>query len=294
MKPALVAVLALVGVACGQSETAAVVNGEDIARSTLDALHSEPSNLAAEERAASTYLLVLHNLVVSNALDEFDISPDPADVETAFFDRVAGAGDDIDVRLANRGITRQRVTLEAELDVLRATLETEFILRGGPGVDLEASYRRFISLNSVACVTLLAPESNAAVPEIEVLVAAGASLEDVADAVTVEEIDLGCTNPVQHPLPVQPVAVDGEVGVAYLREFSDGTVFVVGVTERDAPTIDEVEDEVIQLAADSQGRDLFDQWAFDLLRSAEVEIDPSIGTWEASAETDGVPTVLAP
>ena len=294
MKSALVAALALFAVACGQSDTVALVNGQEISRSTLDALHADPSDAVADEQAASTFLLVLHHLVVTNALSEFDIEPDAIAVEAAFSARVSGAGDDIDVRLANRGVTRERVTLEAELDVVRSTLETEFIVRGGPGVDLEASYRRFISLNSVACVTLLAPESNGAIPEVEVLIAAGATLEEVAEAVTVEEIDLGCTNPVQHPVPVQPVAVDGDIGLAYLREFSDGTAYIVGVTERDAPTFEEVEDEVIQLAAESQGQELFDQWAFDLLRNADVEIDPSIGTWEATADTEGVPTVLAP
>lgn len=291
MKRLLLVATALLAVACGQSDTVATVNGEPIARSTFEALHPNSADLTPDERASSVFLLVLHKLISSNALSEFDVSPEPAAVEAGLIERTGG-GDDVDSRLANRGITQERVRLEAELDVIRNSTQTEFIVRGGPGVDIDAAYRRFISLNSIVCVVLLAPEPGASLATVTGLVDRGATLEEVTTAVATEEVDLGCTNPVQHPEPVQPVAVDGEIGIAYLQEFSDGTTYIVGVTERDAPTLEDVMDEVIQIAAESQGRELFDEWAFDLLGTADVEIDSSIGTWESTADSGDVPTVV--
>lgn len=291
MKRFLLVATAVLAVACSQSDTVATVNGDPIARSTFDALHPDSADLTPEELASSAFLLVLHNLVATNALSDFDVTADSAAVEAAQIERTGG-GDDVDARLANRGITQERVQLEAELDVIRTSMQTEFILRGGPGVDLDAAYRRFISLNSIACVVLLAPEPGASLTTVTGLVDGGATLEEVAAAVATEEVDLGCTNPLQHPEPVQPVAVDGEIGIAYLQEFSDGTTYIVGVTERDAPTLEEVMDDVVLIAAESQGRELFDEWAFNLLRTADVEIDSSIGTWEPTADSGDIPTVV--
>jgi hypothetical protein len=292
--PLAVAALALVAGACGAPDVVAVVDGKEIAATEIVALHPDGLSLAPEEQAASTFLVILHHLLLSEAEEVFGIVPAGADVERAFAERTAGL-EDVDDGLAGRGVTRSRVELEAELDVLRDLLQREFVSRNGDA-DLDAAYRRFVSVNSIACVRLLAPASRELEPRIEALVFAGASGEEIEAEMGdgVEPIELGCVSPSQHPEGVASVAVDGEVGKAYQRTFSDGTMYVAIVTERDAPPMSEVMDEVLSIAADTEGRDRFDEWAFEVLRLADVEVDPSVGTWEPTDETGGVPTVVAP
>lgn len=287
----------LVGLAaCGEPEVVAVVDGASIGAEQLAALHPDGADVGSEQLAASTYLLVLHRLLVTHAATDFDLAATDAAIDTAFGERAGGVDDSVDERLTNRGVTRARVRLESELDVVRALVEEEFVRRGGSGIDLDAAYRQFISVNSQVCMVMLAPVSADAEPRIEAFISETTTIDDVLAGIpdAVESVDLGCASPVQHPQPLQPVAVDGEIGRAYLRAFDDGTMYVAGVIERDAPDMNDVMDEVVEIAARSQGSALFEQWAFGILSSADVRIDRSIGTWESTPDTGDVPTVVAP
>lgn len=293
---AVVAAASLVAVACsGGPEVVAVVDGTPIGTEELEALHPDADDLIPEERADSVFLLILHRLLVAGAESDFAVVVEQAELDGAFAERTRRFGDDVDTRLRDRGVTRERVLLEAELDVIRTRVESLLVERGD-GFDLDAAYREFISVNSMACLVMLAPTS----PEVEADIAAfvenDVSLDEVERRLpdAVERVDLGCANPFRHPEPLQPVAVDGEVGKAYLREFSDGTVYVAAVVTRDAPTMNDVMEEVLEIAAATQGRDLFDAWAVEILRAAAVEIEASVGRWEATSESNGIPTVVAP
>lgn len=286
----------LVVAACGGTDDVASVDGTPITAEELSVLHPVAAELNPDDTAASVFLLVLRQVLVVNAEKDFSVTLTSDQIDTAFVDRAGGTAPEVEERLANRGVTPARVRIEAELDVLRRVIENEFVAQGGPEIDLDAAYRSFLSSNSVSCVVMLAPTSSEVEPAIKAVVDAGATLDQLQDELpdAVEEVDLGCLSPVQHSQPVQSVAVDGEVGKAYAQEFSDGTFFVAGVTEREAPAMADVMDEVVELAARSQGRILFDEWAFELLRNADVEVAASIGTWESTADTGGVPTVVAP
>lgn len=295
LRPFAVAAFAFVIGACGASDVVAVVDGTEIAATEIAALHPDDRSLEPEERAASTFLVILHHLLLSEAERAFGIVPAAGDIEAAFFARTRGLEGRIDEVLAGRGVTRSRVELEAELDALRDLVQLDFVTDGA-SVDLDAAYRRFVSVNSVVCVRLLAPASPELEPTLDALVFAGATGEEIEAEMGdgVERIELGCMSPSRHPEAVASVAVDGEVGKAYERRFSDGTMYAAVVTERDAPPMSEVMDEVLGLAADTEGRERFDEWAFEILRNADVEVDPSVGTWEPTEETGGVPTVVAP
>ena len=51
-------------------------------------------------------------------------------------------------------------------------------------------------------------------------------------------------------------------------------------------------EEVKSIAADSQGATLFNEWAFDLLRTADVTVDTDLWAWEPRDGTADVPTVV--
>lgn len=293
---AALATIALLIAACTQPGPAATVDGVDVESGRIESLHPGDADLDGEQRAATLFLIILHELITREAEAQFDAVASSSEIDAAMVARLGDVEDVADQRLADRGITRDRVLLEAELDVLRAKLQRAFIEEGGPGVDLDTAFRTFLGVNSRACVQLLAPVSPDVVADIESVVQGDISLEaataQLADLV--EPVDLGCDSPANLPPPVQPLALDGEVGRAYLSTFSDGTVYVAAVTERDAPALDEVIEEVESLAAESQGSTLFDEWAFEILKAAEVFIDSDIGTWEPRDGTGDVPTVVPP
>jgi len=105
--------------------------------------------------------------------------------------------------------------------------------------------------------------------------------------------DLGCHSPLEHGMELAPVALDGELGRSYARRHETGGVYVAMVTERDAPTADEVRGEVVEFAIEKQGPEVFNQWAAELLIRAEVEVNDGIGSWEPAPGTGDLPTVVA-
>ena len=288
--------LAVVVSSCGQPSLMATVDGFEVQRTTVESLHPDGYQLTAEEQASSLFLLILHHLVVDGADNEFDVTASDEEIRAAFDERTSRFANGVESGLDARGVSRDRVMLEAELDVIRGRLQSEFIRRGGPGVDLAAAHRRFLSANSLVCMTMLAPSGPELDDRITAMSDEGVTLDEMRAELGdgVEEVDLGCAAPVNHPEPVAPVALDGEVGRAYARRFSDGTLYVVAVTSRDAPALEDVLDEVTAIAEDTQGRDLFDAWVIGLLQSADVVVAPEVGRWEATEETNGTPTVLPP
>lgn len=291
----LVAVMLVAG-ACSADGPAASIDGSEIAPETIDQLHPVGAEIDDEQRASSLLLVILHHLLRREASAQFGITPTDAEIAEALAVRVGSDDDTLMQRLADQGVTRDRLLLEAELDVLRERIQLAFIDQDGPDVDIDAAYRTFIGVNSKSCVILLAPTSDDAMSDMQTTVVGEISLADAQSALgdLVESVDLGCDSPVQLPPPVQSVAIDGEVGRAYLSTFSDGTVYVAGVTSRDAPTLEQVMDEVRTIAAESQGAALFDEWAFEILRNADVTIDATLGSWEPRDGTGDVPTVVPP
>lgn len=286
--------LALLASACSGGGTAATIDGVEITSDRIETLHPADAELDEQQRASTLFLIILHHLVTREAEAQFDLTSSDAEIEAALAVRLGDDEDTAAARLADRGVTRERVLLEAELDVLREKLQRAFVDRGGPEIDLDAAYRTFLGANSRACVTMLAPATDEAMSDIERVTTGTITLQAVQEELgdLVEPVDLGCDIPTQLPGPVQPIALDGEVGRAYLSTFSDGTLYVAGVTSRDAPPLDSVIEEVKRIASDSQGAELFDEWAFDLLRAADVAVDADLGVWEPRDGTGDVPTVV--
>jgi len=178
--------------------------------------------------------------------------------------------------------------------------EEELVRSGGPGVDLDSAYRDFLAVNSRACLIMLTLADTALGDEalaaaVERRVEDGEGLEAIFAAYPDEtaRFDLGCHSPLEHGMELAPVALDGELGRSYARRHETGGVYVAMVTERDAPTADEVRGEVVEFAIEKQGPEVFNQWAAELLIRAEVEVNDGIGSWEPAPGTGDLPTVVA-
>lgn len=277
--------------ACGSSEPIAVVNGVEVTGERLDEM-SPTDARDSEAEIRDLNLLILHEILTTRAESEFGLVASEDEIAARFDERVRGRESGIEEWLADRGSTPDRVMLEAELDVIRAELEDVMAESDDYGFDFDAAYRYFLSVNSRVCLQGLTIPAVEAVDEIERAVEDGTDVAGLAAAFpdATQELEIGCNIPVEFGPLLAPVALDADLGVAVLRETAEGTTFVVEVTERDAPAADEVRDEVIELGRERQAPGLFDAWVVELLRSAEVEVDESVGVWGATAEGD-IPTV---
>jgi hypothetical protein len=295
MKVALLPALTLLLAACSSSTpgVVATVDGVEVSEERLAALNVDGVDATAEERASSLYLLILHGLLSEGAEADFGYAAGGTELAEAFDRRTGGIGD-VDARLAERGVTRDRVMLEAELDLIRSELERELVYTDGYGFDFEEAYRGFLAVNSNVCMAVLNLADATLVPEVQAMVDAGDDLDDIFETYPdrTARIDMGCTSPIDHGDALAPVALDGEVGVSYARPSGDGAIFVAKVTSRDAPSADEVRDEVMAFGVENQGPELFNLWAVEQLSEAEVTVDADIGRWRPGPDTGDVPTII--
>jgi len=291
---ALLIGLLLAMAACSGSAPAAVVDGIRIEEAQLEALHDSAASVTDDERASSLFLLILHQLVTTGAQEDFGVTVTQGELDAAFTLRAGGPGNDVDAVLTGRGVTRARVLLEAELDVVRGRLEEEIVRSDWPGVDLDKAYRDFLAVNSRACLEVLTLVDTTLSAEIEGRVEDGEGLEAISAVYPdrTARLDMGCLSPLEHGVELAPVALDAEVGRSYARHPETGGFYVVVVTERQAPAADEVSEEIIEFAVDRQGPELFNRWAAELLGGAEVEVDGGIGSWEPGPGTGDLPTVV--
>ena len=295
MKLRLVVVIALVLGACTSTpDVVATIGDVEVSNVELTALNSGESVDDIEVQARSLYLLILNRLLTAAAEEDFGFAPSDAEVAEAFDERTRGLGDDLDATLLERGVTRDRVLLESELDLVRAELEERLVYADGYGFDFDRAYRGFLSVNSRVCMVVLNLADASLVSDIQARVDGGEDLDDIFELYPdrTARIDMGCASPIDHGQALAPVALDGEVGVSYARESGDGAIFVAKVTERDAPSADDVRDEVMIYGVESQGPDLFNAWAVEVLKGADVEVADAIGTWRPGPDTGDVPTIV--
>jgi hypothetical protein len=279
--------------AADASATVATVDGVAIEQRALDRLHPTGADVDADQRASSMLLLILHRLLVRSAEEEFGVSVTPEAQQAAFDARTNGLGSDVDAALRDRGVTRDRVLLEADLDVIRDQLQGRLVRDAAPD-QLDAAYRTFLSVNSRVCLSAVRVVDDAALAGIADMVERGADVAGVAQANpgAVEHLDLECTSPTQLGPGLASVALDGGVGEVHVVR-AEGGPYVAVVDERDAPALEDVRDEVRQIAIETEGPELFTAWVADIVRHADVDVADAIGRWAPDEGTNGLPTVIA-
>lgn len=294
MKVTLLTLMFVLAACTSSPGVVASVEGVEVSAEELNALNVSGHSTEVEEQASSLYLLVLHRLLTTGAQADFQYAVPEAELTEAFDNRTRGLGENIDAVLDERGVTRDRIMLEAELDVIRGELEERLVRSDGHGFDFDEAFRGFLSVNSRVCMVVLNLADAELVPDIQARVDAGEDLDAIFEVYPdrTARLDMGCTSPVDHGQALAPVALDGEVGVSYARPAGDGAIFVAKVTERDAPSAEAVREEVLVYGVESQGPELFNAWAVDILMNAEVDVAEEIGTWGPGPDTGDVPTIV--
>jgi parvulin-like peptidyl-prolyl isomerase len=292
---------------CAGGSDATVVDGVEITSEDFAALHGDVDDLDDDERAGSMLLLILREAFGARAEAELGIAIEVEAVDVAYqeqIERYEGRGG-IDTVLDSLNQTTARARIEAELDTIRDAVAARLVRTESPGFDLELAYETYLLSEAEVCVRQMQLES---APDFDVArtrLDAGEDFGDVARDISIDPFidreegvgaggDLGCSAPNALPGGFDTATITAPLGEPTGPVVADTGLYLVLVYDRTAPDLDDVRDEVIERAVESQGPELFRRWAVDVLQTIEVELASGFGEWAMLPETDPVPTVVAP
>jgi parvulin-like peptidyl-prolyl isomerase len=308
---AAVLALALVAAACSSPpDILATIDGIDITRARFEAMHPDGTELAADEQASTLLLLMIHDAFFAAAESELGITPDAAALDDAFAARTESAVSlgDVDEILANRGVTRERVKLESDLDALRLAVGPALVLAEADGFDLDLAYEEFLKDEARVCVKHILLFDTENIESILDRISDGEPFEEVARELSEDNLaqrpagesgaggDMGCSYPNSFNLAIASAAIDLDipVGEVFGPVLSDQGLHVLQVYERELPELADVRAQVIESAVDDQSEAVFTIWAIGVLQRARVTIDDGYGRWGPREGTNGIPTVIPP
>lgn len=288
----------------GSSRPLATVNGVSIPIINVTTLHEDFGQLSSDEIASSVLLLVLNQLLFNEAQAQFALVLDQAEIATAVDARTERFGTEARMNevLAAQNETVTRLELEAQLDVMRATVGERLVRDGAEGFDIDLAYRQFLLTESTVCVQHIQVLTQEGFELVESRIAAGEDFATVAMENSLDPLvdrtdggsgaggDLGCRSPASTPFP--EAAIEAPVDEYVGPVFTDVGTHLIRVYERDAPALEAVRDAVIEVGVETQAVGLFNAWAVQQLQAADVTIDEDFGTWGVLPETNGVPTVI--
>lgn len=308
-RPALVAfvVLAVFFAACASASVASV-DGTAITETQLSELHVDVNQLAEDDLVGSILLLVLHQAFLEHSESDFGIALDETIADTFYADRTARwpNPDEVELGLASRNERPDRLRMEAELDAIREEVSAHLVRTEAAGFDLDKAYNDYLLDNAHVCVLHIQLETAELYDEAEARLSAGESFAEVALAMSIDPFvgrqdggsgasgDLGCSAPSALPVGMDTAVLEAPIGEAYGPITSVLGAHLIWVVERDAPALADVRPAVVEDAVTTQGPNLFQTWAIEVLQNLEVEVADQYGTWGMLPETDPVPTVVPP
>jgi len=282
----------------------ATVNGADIPVIDITKLHVDFGELQSQEIADSVLLLVLNEVLYDEADTQFALVPSEGDIAAAFETHVDSYGtvERMNAVLESQNETSDRLQLESQLDALRTLLARHLVISETQGFDIDLAFKNYLLTESTVCVRHIQVLTEEGFDLVRGRVDAGEDFATVALENSLDPLvartdggsgaggDLGCRTPASTPFP--EAALDAVVGELSGPVFTDAGTHLIQVYERDAPELDDVRGDVLEVGVLTQGPGLFNDWAVRALQAADVTIDEAFGSWGVLPATDGVPTVI--
>lgn len=294
----LLVLAALVLAACGggSNATVATVNGEDVTLGEIEALidPGEETTIAKDVFARFLGFDIQQRIVLSAAEGEFGIviaEDDIAAEADAIFEEANVEGVSREEFLASNGITEELLTKLAHQQLIDTEIREMFAAEtedptqeeiDGVITESEALYC------SSHILVATEEEANAVLDRIE----GGEEFADLAAELSTDTAsgaqggDLGCTSPDQYVTEFADALVAAEVGVPTEPVETEFGFHIILLGEDVVPSNEEI---IEQLRTTSIGT-ATNEWFTEQVENAEVTVDESYGTWEASP----VPQVVPP
>lgn len=313
----LFALMAVLAVACGDSETvtggpfAAKVNGDTI---STDAVEDELAAIAANDQyvgaieasgvtvrgegegtfdsafVAQILTRQIAFLLISQEIDELGLEVTEADVESARNAVSAQVGGQEVFDAFDQSFQDLLARRTAEVSVLQAGLAE--IPAGAEAA--RAFYDENRDLFAEACASHILLETEEAANDVIARIQGGADFAEIARTESIDTGsganggDLGCAPRGVYVPEFEDAIFESPVGEVVGPVATQFGFHVIRVDERTIPPFDEIQDEVANRLA-QQGEQAFGEFIQEAFDTAEVEVNPRFGSWATGVQPGVVP-----
>lgn len=299
----LATVLALVVSACS-SGSAAVVNGTTISTAQVAELLTDP---AAPDQAAFSdmlYQVIVDQIVSKAAQDQFEISVSDDDIQggiTEIEASLAGQGVTLDVALSENGFSEAVLPMIVRQDRIQTQLTERFAAQSVEPTqeEIQAAFDAGSAELAEVCARHILVETEEAAQAAYDRAVTGEDFAALATELSTgpsgpDGGDLGCAAPSGYVAPFATAMMEAPLNEPFGPVETEFGFHVILVTERTIPELSEYEDTIAANLKSVSASTLLTEWYVNEIRSADVQVAESYGTWTLPEDTTQPPTIVAP
>ena len=299
----LATVLALVVSACS-SGSAAVVNGTTISTAQVADLLTDP---AAPDQAAFNdmlYQVIVDQIVSKSAEDEFEISVTDEDVQAGITEieaSLAGQGVTLDVALSENGFSEAVLPMIVRQDRIQTQLTERFAAQAAEPTEeeIQATFDAGSAELTEVCARHILVETEEVAQAAYDRAVAGEDFEALATELSTgpsgpDGGDLGCASPSGYVAPFAAAVMEAPLNEPFGPVETEFGFHVILVTERTLPELSEYRDTIATNLKSASASTLLTEWYVNEIRTADVQVAESYGTWTLPEDTTQPPTIVAP
>jgi parvulin-like peptidyl-prolyl isomerase len=289
----LFSLLALVAAACsGGDATVATVNGAAITLEEVEGIRVESSATNRDQFNQDLFQLIVEETVRQAAVAQFGIVPDPVAIDAQFDQFMAGieAQGPIDEYMENNGITEETIRHVALQQVMLPEIQDRLVAQADPFSedDLRAAYEGLLPSLSTVCTRHILVETEDEAAAVIDRLDGGEEFADLAAELSIDTGsgaaggDIGCiSDPSANLVSTYAAAsLEAEIGEVTGPVPSEFGFHVLIVDSREVQAFDEIRAELEVSLVGQRGAELFDNWVFESLGAADVEVTERYGTWQ--------------
>ncbi|MDF1596782.1 MAG: peptidylprolyl isomerase [Acidimicrobiia bacterium] len=298
----LVLALAVVASACSGGSVVATVNGVEIHSGDVEALIAgDLSTVPQDLYAQLIYTLIVHEVVVKAAEDEFGVTVDQAQLDeqiAALTSQIELSGGTLEEAAAQQGLSLDAVPLIIQEDLTEQAVG-DALTASEPDPseeDVLAAYNSALqSLTEVCAGHILVATEEEAQGALD-RIAAGEAFEAVATELSTDTVsgeaggDLGCAAASTYVPEFAIAAIEAELGVPTAPVQSEFGYHVILVRERTETSLEEVRGDIVASLREGAKNTLLSDWMLVVIGGADVTVAEEYGTWEL----EPFPTVVPP
>lgn len=285
----LIAVIAVTAAACGDSDpVVAEVNGQEITESEVLDLRERLSDaVPAADFRNDLSRLILGQVVRSSLAEDFDVTVSAADVDNELEAQLESSGLELEAAIAalqEPGATEAMLRSNIEILLLR---DGALSALGAQPEFIEGLFADSPTALTEVCARHILVETAGEAQDVLDRLAAGSDFAATADELSTDSSpggDLGCRSPdayVPEFAAATSVAPIGEVFGPVETQFGH---HVILVTERTAPTLEEVMADPDSYIPVDFVRNEWTLWLNEKVAGADISVRSNIGTWSPDGQ----------
>lgn len=292
----VVATVALVATACASaSASVATVGDTELTRSDVESLVRDSDDILDSEFLTYLGVAIQWAAVEAAAGEQFGISPTDDEIDARLNALVVSAGaPDLETYLESVNASESGIRRYATQLIIQDAVAVELADQFEPPTDEDvAAELEAFPLDWVeVCASHILVETAAEAEAVQTRLASGEAFNEVASDVSTDPGsgpgggDLGCSSPSQFVEEFANATVQAEIGVPTDPVETQFGFHIIRVDSRE-----EADPDLVRQYLEGQAQaEAIDGWFLDVIESASVTVDDSVGTWTI----DPSPAVLPP